>query len=144
MNYTRSETIEAAGYVDPFISGPKVPDGYYFNACTLNTAGQRQNCATPDQPVAWIQRPSDTLRVTSSRWAQLREMRPPSLDSSVFKTFYPKEGFQVQFRMEMFNTFNTPWFGQANTTLGNARFGLLGNSQTNDQRNIQLALKMAF
>ncbi len=110
----------------------------------LNTVGQRQNCATPDQPVAWIQRPSDTLRVTSSRWAQLREIRPPSLDSSVFKAFYPKEGFQIQFRMEMFNTFNTPWFGQANTKLGNARFGLLGNTQTNDQRNIQMALKLAF
>jgi len=130
--------------VDPFISGSKVPDGLYFNACTRNTAGARQNCATTDQPVAWVQRPADTLRVTSSRWAQLREMRPALLDSSVFKSFYPREGLHVQFRMEMFNTFNTPWFGQANTALGNARFGLVGNSQTNDQRNIQLALKLAF
>jgi hypothetical protein len=130
--------------VNPAISGAKVPDGYYFNACSLNTAGQRQSCASPDQPVAWIQRPSDTLRVTSTRWAQIRETRPPLMDSSVFKTFYPKEGFEVQFRAEAFNTFNTPWFGQANSTFGNARFGLLGNAQTNDQRNIQLALKLAF
>jgi len=129
---------------DLFISGSKVPDGYYFNACSLNTAGQRQSCASADQPVAWVQRPSDTLRVTSSRWAQLREPRPALMDSSIFKAFYPKERFQIQFRAEMFNTFNTPWFGQANTTFGNARFGLLGNSQTNDQRNVQLALKLTF
>jgi hypothetical protein len=110
----------------------------------LNTAGVRQNCATPDQPVAWVQRPADTLRVVGSRWSQIRELRPPLLDSSIFKAFVPMEGFQVQFRAEMFNTFNTPWFGQANTTFGNARFGLMGNTQTNDQRNIQLALKLTF
>lgn len=130
--------------VSPILSGPKTPNGYYFNACTLNTSGQRQNCASPDQPVAWIQRPSDTLRVTSTRWSQLREQRPPLLDSSIFKTFYPKEGFQVQFRAEMFNTFNTPWFGLADTSLTSTRFGLLGNAQVNDQRNIQLALKLSF
>ena len=130
--------------VDATVNGPFVPDGYYFNACSLNTAGVRQNCATPDQPVAWIQRPADTLRVTGTRWNQVQEMRPVSLDSSIFKTFYPKEGIQIQFRFESFNTFNPPWFGQANTTFGNARFGLLGNSQTNDPRNTQVALKLSF
>lgn len=130
--------------VDPFISGPKTVDGYYFNACSLSTAGVRQNCATTDQPVAWMQRPSDTLRVVSTRWQQIREMRPGIMDSSVFKGFRLKEAMQLQFRMEAFNTFNTPWFGQANTTFGNARFGLLGNAQTNDPRNAQIALKLTF
>jgi len=130
--------------IDPLPSGPKLVNGYYFNACSLSTAGVRQNCATPDQPVAWVQRPSDTLRAVSTRWPQIREMRPGLMDSSVFKAFYPREGMQLQFRMEAFNTFNTPWFGQANTTFGNARFGLLGNTQTNDQRNAQVALKLTF
>lgn len=130
--------------VNPFVPGPQTPDGYYFNACSLNLAGQRQNCASPDQPAAWVQRPADTLRVAGSRWSQLREPRPPLLDSSIFKSFRPVERVNVQFRAEMFNTFNTPWFGQANTTFGNARFGLLGNTQTNDQRNLQLALKLTF
>ena len=49
----------------------------------------------------------------------------------------------LQFRMEAF-TFNTPWFGLANTSLGNARFGLLGNTQGNDPRNTQIALKLNF
>src|SRR5258707_1858557 len=39
--------------VDPFITGGRLPNGYYFNACSLSTAGVRLNCATADQPVAW-------------------------------------------------------------------------------------------
>ena len=104
----------------------------------------RQNCVTAAQPVAWIQRQSDTLRVVSTRWQQIREMRPGVMDSSVFKSFLIREGVKLQFRMEAFNSFNTPWFGQANTTFGNARFGLLGNTQTNDPRNTQVALKLTF
>jgi hypothetical protein len=52
---------------DPFLSGDKVPDGNYFNACSLNTQGVRQNCANATQPAVWIQRPADTLRVAGSR-----------------------------------------------------------------------------
>ena len=103
----------------------------------------RQNCVG-NQAVAWIQRANDTLRVTSTRWAQIREMRPGVMDSSIFKTFYVKERVQIQFRLEAFNTLNTPWFGQAQTGLTNARFGLLGNTQTNDPRNTQVALKITF
>ncbi len=127
---------------DPFLSGDRVPDGYYFNACSVNTAGVRQSCASTTQPVVWTQRPSDTLRVAGSRWPQIREMRPALMDSSVFKTFPIRERLRLQFRIEAFNTFNTPWFGQANTTFGNSRFGFLGNTQTNDQRNVQVALKI--
>jgi hypothetical protein len=129
---------------DQFVSVPYQPNGYAFNACSLNTAGVRQNCASTTQPVAWIQQPTDTLRVTSSTWEQIREKRPGLLDSSLFKSFDLREGLRLQFRMEAFNTLNTPWFGQANTTFGGARFGLVGNAQTNDQRNVQLALKLTF
>jgi len=130
--------------IDQSVTTPYGPNGYAFNACSLTTTGVRQNCATTSQPVAWIQQPTDTLRVTSTQWSQFRERRPGLMDSSLFKTFYPKEGLRLQFRMEAFNTFNTPWFGQANTGFGGARFGLVGNAQTNDQRNVQLALKLLF
>ena len=82
--------------------------------------------------------------MAGSRWPQIREMRPALMDSSVFKTFPVRERMQLQFRIEAFNTFNTPWFGLANTSFGNARFGLLGDTQGNDQRNTQLALKLTF
>jgi hypothetical protein len=104
----------------------------------------RENCASATQPVVWIQRPADTLRVAGSRWSQIREMRPMLLNASAFKTFDITERVKAQFRFEAFNAFNTPWFGQANTALGNARFGLQGNSQTNDPRNTQAALKINF
>src|SRR5262249_42709166 len=70
--------------IDPRVPGPRGPDLYDFNGCTLNTAAERQNCASADQPVAWVQRPSDTLRVVGTRWGQIREMRPGLMDSSVF------------------------------------------------------------
>jgi hypothetical protein len=127
-----------------FVSGPYNPNGYYFNACTLNTSGVRQNCASADQPLAWIQRPAGTLRVDGSQWSQRREMRPGLMDSSIFKTFPLHERLTLQFRLEAFNTFNTPWFSLANTSLGNARFGMLGNTQGNDPRNTQIALKVNF
>jgi hypothetical protein len=128
-----------------FVSGvPYEPNGYAFNACSLSTAGVRQNCATATQPVAWIQQPTDTLRTDSTEWQQIREHRPPLMDSSLFKTFYPIEKLRLQFRLEAFNTFNTPWFGLSNTTFGGARFGLVNNTQANDQRSLQLALKLTF
>jgi hypothetical protein len=130
--------------VSPFVDGPKVPDAQYFNGCTINRQNVRENCASATQPVVWIQRPADTLRVAGTRWPQIREMRPMLLNASAFKTFDITERVKAQFRFEAFNAFNTPWFGQANTALGNARFGLLGNSQTNDPRNTQAALKINF
>lgn len=127
-----------------FVDGPYTPNGYYFNACTLNTNGVRQNCATTTQAVAWLQRPAGTLRVDGTQWSQIREMRPGLMDSSVFKSFPLRERLTLQFRVEAFNTFNTPWFGLANTSLGNARFGLMGNTQGNDPRNVQIAAKVNF
>jgi hypothetical protein len=127
-----------------FVDGPYNPNGYYFNGCTLNTNNVRQNCASATQPVAWIQRPAGTIRVDGTQWSQIREMRPGLMDSSIFKSFPLHERLVLQFRLEAFNTFNTPWFGLANTTLGNARFGLMGNTQSNDPRNVQVAAKINF
>ena len=50
----------------------------------------------------------------------------------------------LQFRAEAFNFANTPWFGGPNTTAGSAAFGVVTPSQVNDQRNVQLALKLIF
>ncbi|MBI3207757.1 MAG: TonB-dependent receptor [Candidatus Solibacter usitatus] len=116
----------------------------WFNPCTLNTAGVRQNCLGAGDPVAFIQQPPDTLRVLSTRFPEIRNRREPIVDFSVFKTFLIRESLRVQFRAESFNLLNTPWFGNPNTTLGSSNFGVVTPAQSNDPRNVQLALRLMF
>jgi hypothetical protein len=40
-----------------------------------------------------------------------------NLDGSIFKNFAVTERVKTQFRAEMFNAFNTPYFGQPNANL---------------------------
>ena len=53
------------------------------------------------------------------------------------------EGHSVQFRLELFNAFNTPQFANPGGTLGTGTFGVV-TSTANDNRQIQLALKYSF
>ena len=115
----------------------------WFNPCSLNTAGARQNCGTND-PLAFIQQPPDTLRTLSTRFPNIRNRREPIVDFSIFKSFPLSEGVSLQFRAESFNLTNTPWFGNPNTTLGSSNFGVVTPSQANDPRNVQLALKLMW
>jgi hypothetical protein len=66
------------------------------------------------------------------------------LDVSLFKTFRPKEGLQVQFRAEIFNITNTPNFGVPGNALGTAPFGVVSDTANTLPRNVQLALKLLF
>ncbi len=134
------------------IGDPRLPEGQqsrarWFNTCTLTAAGARQNCASASEtPVFQIQ-PAFTLRSHSTRFSNIRTSRPPQIDLSLFKTFTIKEGLALQFRAEAFNFANTPWFGgfgATNTTATSAAFGVVTPSQVNDQRNVQLALKLVF
>lgn len=116
----------------------------WFNPCTLTVAGARQNCRTTDQPVAFFVQPPFTLRTLGGRFPNIRNARPTYFDLSVFKTFPITESVNLQFRAEAFNAFNTPWFGNPNTTISSAAFGVVSPSQANDPRNIQLALRLSF
>jgi hypothetical protein len=62
--------------------------------------------------------------------------------SKMFRMPY-REGHQVLFRAELFNTFNTPQFGNPGATLGTGTFGRV-TSTASDNRQIQLALKYSF
>jgi hypothetical protein len=131
------------------IGDPRLPEGKqslarWFNTCTLTATGARQNCADNNEtPVFQIQ-PAFTLRSHSTRFSNIRTSRPPQIDLSLFKTFTIKEGLALQLRAEAFNFANTPWFGGPNTAPGSAAFGVVTPSQVNDQRNVQLALKLVF
>lgn len=116
----------------------------WFNTCTLLTTGVRQNCASPDEPVAWIQQPPFTLRTLSFTLPGIRTDPPVTADVSLFKDFPIHERWKLQFRAEAFNLTNTPMFGAPNTSLTSASFGQVTPAQTNDPRIVQLALRLMF
>ena len=130
--------------VDPRLSGEVQNRDRWFNGCTVNLTGGRQNCASPTEPVAFTVQPPFTLRTLSTRFGNIRTRRPGIVDFSVFKEFQLREELRLQFRAESFNMLNSPWFGGPNTTLGSSAFGVVSPSQANDPRNVQLALKLVF
>ncbi len=65
-----------------------------------------------------------------------------NFDFSINKNFYFTEQRYVQFRGDLFNSFNHPDFVLPNHTLGNANFGTIGGST--DGRTIQLGLRIVF
>jgi hypothetical protein len=65
-------------------------------------------------------------------------------DFSVIKHFAVREGMRLDFRLEFFNLFNHPQFGQPGADFNSpATFGVI-NSTVNNPRLLQLALKLAF
>ena len=73
----------------------------------------------------------------------VRGPRYSNVDLSLFKTFFIKERFRLQLRGEFFNAFNSPMFGDPNTSFGGRNFGRI-RRQINSPRQIQLALKLYF
>jgi hypothetical protein len=112
---------------------------HWFNTCTVNTSGVRQNCTDASQPVAFIQTPPYTLRTLSTVLPGVRTEVPTTMDLSLFKTFQIHERTRLQFRANAYNLANTPIFGGPNTTSG-----VIGLGQVNDPRIVELALKLNF
>jgi hypothetical protein len=64
-------------------------------------------------------------------------------DLGIFKNFLITERFRFQFRAEMFNAFNHPYFGQSvNTSFGSATFGQISSAAPG--REIQFGGKLFF
>jgi hypothetical protein len=64
-------------------------------------------------------------------------------DFSVFKNFPIGERFNLQYRAEFFNLFNTPQFGLPNSSIGTPAAGVI-NSLAGNNRQIQMALHLRF
>lgn len=72
-------------------------------------------------------------------------VRGPGLtnwDMGLAKNFPITEAKRLQFRCDLFNTFNFVNFGQPNTTLSSASFGVITSARP--ARDIQLSLKLTF
>jgi hypothetical protein len=130
--------------IDPRLPQEQQSRQRWFNTCTLALNGARQNCASASEPIAFTVQPPFTLRTLSVRFPNLRDRRPPNIDLSIFKRFPITERVNLEFRAESFNFANTPLFGAPNLTVGGAAFGVVTPAQSNDPRNVQFALRLAF
>ncbi|HWB83019.1 MAG TPA: TonB-dependent receptor [Bryobacteraceae bacterium] len=130
--------------VDPKLSGSEQSYSQWFNTCSLNTSGVRQNCASASQPVAFIQLPPYTLASLGPVLTGIRTELPPICDFSLFKSFAIRESLNVQLRANAYNIGNTPQFNGPNTSFGSANFGVITLQQANDPRIVELALKVSF
>jgi hypothetical protein len=79
------------------------------------------------------------------RFHQIRSHTKPQIDLAIAKKFNFGERWQLEFRGEGFNAFNTPLRGDP--PLGNpsdGNFGILPVQQLNFPRNIQLGMRLRF
>lgn len=140
------------GNVD-LLTDPRLGDrnlDRYFNTCVLQLNGTsrqpnaRRNGFEPCNNPAWAIRGPNTLRTIPFRSGQLRDPWAPQFDMSLNKSFLITERYRAQFRLESFNSFNTPIFGGPNTDPNSTNFGLVTRGQRNFPRQVQLGFKFVF
>ncbi len=82
-----------------------------------------------------------TLRTFPSRFSDVRVPGYTNLDASIAKSFPIRENIKAQFRFEMINATNTPWFSRVQSLdVTNANFGRLNPVQRNLPRWLKLGL----
>jgi hypothetical protein len=110
-------------------------------------SGQRVTVGSPT-PSLWF----NTAAFTPSVLVYGNSPRNPlvgpgtsTFDLSASKMFHMpySENHSLQFRVELFNAFNTPQFSNPDSYLGDSTFGQITSTKV-DNREIQLALKYVF
>lgn len=142
-----------------FQNGTPVIVTQNVNNTFLGSAGQRPNNngqsaektgGTTDERLAqWFDTsvfsfaPAFTFGNLSRTLPDVRNPGQRLVDLSMFKNFrFGEDRFNVQFRAEAFNAFNTPQFNAPAAQLGNSGFGVI--SSAGAPRQVQLALKVIF
>jgi hypothetical protein len=95
------------------------------------------NTAVFSQPAAY------TYGNTSRTLGFLRNPRYNNIDASLFKEFSIIGDVKSQLRLEAFNALNHPIFSGPATSVTGSNFGTI-TSQSNNPRQIQIALKVIF
>ena len=139
------------GRPDAFnVANPALPSGQqtynrWFNTCTLLANGQRANCASPDEPIVWVQMTNSyQLRTYDDRFPNLRNPWATQVNMSMFKNFKITERTSFQFRAEAFNAFNTTIYQGPDTGLTSNSFGRVTIAQQNFPRSMQFAFRLSF
>jgi len=130
--------------VNPALANPSLTE--WFNTCTLLTNGATQNCHSGEQP-AWTIRQPDTLQLWSSRLASVRIPGVHNVDISIIKHNRLTERFDLDFRTDFINGFNSPqFFSGPVTTVTSGNFGRISGAmdQSNLPRFIQFSMKLKF
>jgi hypothetical protein len=132
--------------------------GSFINNCVIRTDGSvtrfvtnasGQRVQTPcSNPAFRLRNTGNTLRTSPLRLGNLREPSATTFDMALNKSFHFTETVRFQFRVELFNAFNTPLFGSPSNMddAGAQNFGVLNpnNGQRNIPRQIQLGFKFMF
>jgi hypothetical protein len=84
------------------------------------------------------------IRNYPTRLGSVRASRTNNLDMGIYKNFVVREHLKSQFRFETYNTFNHARFAAPNSDPTSSSFGVVGPSQQNAPRTIQMALKVSF
>lgn len=92
---------------------------------------------------AFSQPLSFTFGTAPRTFGSLHAESMKNFDWSMIKNTQVTDRATFQFRAEVFNLFNRPQFGPPNTNFGTPNFGTV-NSQLNNARIIQFALKLLF
>jgi hypothetical protein len=91
------------------------------------------------------QPPSFTFGATGRALPDVRNPGLRNTDLSIFKNTYfgPDGRLNLQYRLEMFNAFNTPQFAAPGASLNTAAFGVISGTAV-APRQIQMALKLLW
>ncbi|MGA2267429.1 MAG: carboxypeptidase regulatory-like domain-containing protein [Bryobacteraceae bacterium] len=142
---TPTSRPDAFNLINPELPSGKQTYGRWFDTCTLLANGTRSNCATSDEPVAWVQMTNTyQLRTYDDRFPNIRNPWATQVSMSMFKNFKIHERLTFQFRAEAFNVFNTPIYQGPDTGLTSNSFGQVTIAQQNFPRSMQFAFRLSF
>ena len=129
---------------DPRVANPTFDR--LFNTGVIDVNGTVRNVLPGEEP-AFAVRPPFSLRTTPIRYGNLRNQWANTIDASLIKNTRIREGWNLQFRVDAFNAFNTPVFSaDPDLTPTSPNFGKIfpDNGQSNFPRNIQLGVRFVF
>jgi len=144
MNGTPTGMPDATPLRDPRLPEDLKSFDRWFNTCTLLTNGSRANCASPDEPITWVQLKPNELRTFTTRFPNLRSHWRPQINMSLFEIFPICERITLEFRAESFNAFNSPIYRGPDLGVAGSLFGVVTLDQQNFPRNMQFALRLRF
>jgi len=125
----------------PLFSASQRPNAAGGNAATSGSVGDRINGVWLNS--AAFSAPGSLSFGNVSRTIPVLGPGLYNWDASAFKTFNITERFKAQFRGEILNATNTPYFRAPDTNFGAGTFGKV-TSQGNFNRMIQLGVRVSF